>query len=155
MDTYILFNIFEGIFWIGMGIQCVVLSKMMDKEYYNISIFSASAFSFFGISDFLEIKTGALFGIWWLMAWKIVSLLAFVVIFIWYIKLRIKLGHSKNPEAHMTIPTKEVHLFDLFQCPACKMRYKEKKWADQCFDWCRIHHSCNLEIIEHAVNLEA
>lgn len=38
-----------------------------------------------------------------------------------------------------------------FQCKTCKLKYKEKKWAKKCHDWCKIHKSCNLEITKHAI----
>lgn len=38
----------------------------------------------------------------------------------------------------------------LYQCDACKLKYLEKEWAQKCELWCKEHHSCNLEIIEHA-----
>ncbi len=39
----------------------------------------------------------------------------------------------------------------LFQCPECKLFYKEKALAEKCRKWCAEHKSCNLEIIKHAV----
>ncbi len=38
----------------------------------------------------------------------------------------------------------------LYQCPECGLHYKEKKWAECCEAWCKEHHSCNLEITDHA-----
>lgn len=40
----------------------------------------------------------------------------------------------------------------LCKCPECGFNYKEKEWADKCEAWCREHKTCNLEIINHAVN---
>ena len=37
-----------------------------------------------------------------------------------------------------------------FECPECKLKYREKKWAKACEAWCREHKSCNLEITAHA-----
>ena len=42
----------------------------------------------------------------------------------------------------------------LYLCEECGMAYKEKEWAQKCQAWCKEHHTCNLEIIEHAVPLE-
>ncbi len=36
-------------------------------------------------------------------------------------------------------------------CPECGFRYAEKEWAEKCEVWCKQHHSCNLEITEHAL----
>ncbi|MCH8049067.1 hypothetical protein IIC44_03145 [Patescibacteria group bacterium] len=40
---------------------------------------------------------------------------------------------------------------ELYQCEECGFKYKEKEWAEKCQEWCKEHNSCNLEIIEHAV----
>ena len=38
-----------------------------------------------------------------------------------------------------------------YQCPECGFKYKEKEWAEKCEAWCREYHTCNLEIIKHAI----
>jgi hypothetical protein len=43
---------------------------------------------------------------------------------------------------------------DLFQCQECRMLFREKAWAEKCEAWCAKHHTCNIEIIKHAVKLE-
>ena len=40
----------------------------------------------------------------------------------------------------------------LYICEVCGMAYDEKKWAEECQKWCEEHKSCNIEIIEHAVD---
>ena len=39
----------------------------------------------------------------------------------------------------------------LFVCPECGLSYREAEWAKKCVAWCKEHHSCNIEIIAHAV----
>jgi len=39
-----------------------------------------------------------------------------------------------------------------YQCEECKFFYKDKEWAEKCEKWCKENHSCNLDIIKHAVN---
>ncbi len=41
-----------------------------------------------------------------------------------------------------------------YVCDACGFAYREKELAQRCQSWCEEHHSCNLEITEHAVPLE-
>ena len=36
-------------------------------------------------------------------------------------------------------------------CDECKLKYKDKIWADKCEEWDKKHKSCNLEITRHAV----
>ena len=40
----------------------------------------------------------------------------------------------------------------LYECPECKLKYREKKWAKACEAWCKEHHSCNLQITTQAEN---
>ena len=38
-----------------------------------------------------------------------------------------------------------------FICEECQFRYADKDLAQKCEDWCREHHSCNIEITKHAI----
>jgi len=40
-----------------------------------------------------------------------------------------------------------------FQCEICGFYYDKKKWAEKCEKWCKEHHSCNIEITKHAIQL--
>jgi hypothetical protein len=42
----------------------------------------------------------------------------------------------------------------LFQCTECGLHYKEREWKEKCEAWCRVYHSCNLEITAHAKKQE-
>ena len=39
----------------------------------------------------------------------------------------------------------------LYECLECHLKYKDKERAEKCEAWCKEHHSCNLEITEHAI----
>ena len=43
---------------------------------------------------------------------------------------------------------------EYYKCPECGMRYTDKVWAEKCEAWCKEHHTCNIEIIQHAVEGE-
>ena len=43
----------------------------------------------------------------------------------------------------------------LYICEACGFAYEQKERAQQCQAWCEEHNSCNLDITQHAVPLEA
>ncbi|MDP2672352.1 MAG: hypothetical protein Q8O84_00885 [Nanoarchaeota archaeon] len=38
-----------------------------------------------------------------------------------------------------------------YKCKECNFKYKEKKFAKKCEEWCKKNHSCNLEITKHAI----
>ncbi|HLD56904.1 MAG TPA: hypothetical protein VJA47_01270 [archaeon] len=40
-----------------------------------------------------------------------------------------------------------------YVCDACKFAYKFGEVAKDCEEWCKTHHSCNLDITKHAVKL--
>ncbi|MDE1768368.1 MAG: hypothetical protein KGH64_03515 [Candidatus Micrarchaeota archaeon] len=33
-----------------------------------------------------------------------------------------------------------------YQCNVCKLHYKSKKLADECYDWCSKYNGCNLDV---------
>lgn len=39
---------------------------------------------------------------------------------------------------------------ELYQCEECGFHYESKELAEKCEEWCKEHHSCNLEITAHA-----
>ena len=43
---------------------------------------------------------------------------------------------------------------EYYKCKECGMRYADKTWVQKCEAWCKEHHTCNLEIIQHAVESE-
>ncbi|MEK6983333.1 MAG: hypothetical protein AABX33_02070 [Nanoarchaeota archaeon] len=36
-------------------------------------------------------------------------------------------------------------------CEECNFAYNEKEITKKCENWCRKHHSCNIEITKHAI----
>ncbi|MBI5332244.1 MAG: hypothetical protein HZB65_01600 [Candidatus Aenigmarchaeota archaeon] len=38
-----------------------------------------------------------------------------------------------------------------YLCRECGFIYKENKWADACEKWCKKNHTCNIDIIKHAI----
>lgn len=51
----------------------------------------------------------------------------------------------------MTMVKKMKNGVKLHVCKACGFAYKDKKWADACYQWCSAHNSCNIEITKHAM----
>jgi len=38
-----------------------------------------------------------------------------------------------------------------YVCEECKLKYKDKIWAEKCEDWCKKNHSCNIKITKHRI----
>ena len=42
----------------------------------------------------------------------------------------------------------------IYQCPICKLHYRDEKLAQQCQEFCGAHNACSLEIIQHSLENE-
>jgi hypothetical protein len=61
-------NLIEGIFWSGIGLGFVI--SMVAPAARGDKAVAAAAFVLFGLSDFVEMQTGAWWSPRWLLAWK-------------------------------------------------------------------------------------
>jgi len=57
------------------------------------------------------------------------------------------MAHDKTGKHNMKTIRKNDKVW--YQCEECGFFYADKTWAEKCEAWCKKHHSCNLEIIEH------
>jgi hypothetical protein len=39
-------------------------------------------------------------------------------------------------------------------CEFCNCAYSEKEYAEQCQEWCKEYHRCNMKIMKHRVDLD-
>lgn len=39
----------------------------------------------------------------------------------------------------------------MYICRECGLKYKDKKWAEKCENYCKKYKQCSLEIIKHAI----
>jgi len=40
---------------------------------------------------------------------------------------------------------------NLYECEICLLKYKDKRLAKKCQEWCKKYKSCNLDITKFAV----
>ncbi len=92
------FNFFEGILWFIIGF--IIFRKSRDKRYLPIqkTLFVLSLFFYlFGVSDFIEMSTGAWWRPWWLLLMKVSCGVAFTVLFrVWYVFEKSKMPAIKS-----------------------------------------------------------
>ncbi len=60
-------NLVEGVFWIILGL-CFLVAMLRPGNKLTKAI-ACSNFILFGLSDFVEIHTGAWWKPWWLLYW--------------------------------------------------------------------------------------
>lgn len=60
-------------------------------------------------------------------------------------------GHDDDKKVNLTRKISQENNEKFYHCEECGMRYRDRSWAEKCEAWCKEHHTCNLEIIQHAV----
>lgn len=71
------FNLVEGVFWIGLGAWVLLTRRMVrGRRQVALAVFLIA----FGVSDCVEMRTGAWWTPWWLLVWKAVCVGVFLVI---------------------------------------------------------------------------
>lgn len=77
------FNLGEGIFWLVLGLACIVIYSKIKMKYASLALYSAAVLIAFGISDFFQVVYGSFLmpGMEWLLVWKILNVIALCSIF--------------------------------------------------------------------------
>jgi len=79
-------NLVEGILWIVIG-ACFLVSLLRPAQRGTKPV-AAATFIMFGISDFIEMDTGAWWRPWWLLVWKGICVAAMAGLLIDYLRRR-------------------------------------------------------------------
>jgi len=72
------FNFFEGLLWIAIGFV-FAWRAFKNPEYRSLQIGASVSFLLFGVSDFIEMRTGAWYTPWTLLALKTACVLSFLI----------------------------------------------------------------------------
>jgi hypothetical protein len=80
-------NYFECVFWCAIGVG-FGLRAVLRSDHRPSVIVAGGTFVIFGLSDFVEAHTGAWWRPWWLLAWKGLCLLVFLILLVRYARER-------------------------------------------------------------------
>ena len=80
------FNFLEACFWISLGVAFLLAA--CSKKRRRSPVITSFVFVAFGISDLVEIQTGAWWRPWWLLAWKTVCVAMLVGLYAQYVQRR-------------------------------------------------------------------
>jgi len=80
------FNLIKGIFWVFVG-WCFLVS-LVRPACRRMKVIAAATFAALGASDLVEMRTGAWWTPWWLLAWKAACIVVMLGLLIWYIRDR-------------------------------------------------------------------
>ena len=79
-------NLIEGILWIIIGV-CFLIPLLRPAQR-RAKLIAAANFIAFGLSDFVEMHTGAWWRPWWLLVWKGICVIAMLGLLIAYLRRR-------------------------------------------------------------------
>lgn len=84
--TFVLVNRVEAALWMALALAMMFAAKRYRGAARIDCIAASLAFALFGVSDLVETTTGAWWRPWWLLAWKSVCVLAFLILLARHVK---------------------------------------------------------------------
>lgn len=84
MSIHAQFNYVEAWFWITTALVVLVGSLSARKKPIGLYLCLSLLLILFGLSDFVEMQTGAWWKPWWLLLWKGLCLVGFAGCFLYY-----------------------------------------------------------------------
>jgi len=81
------FNLWEAVFWFLVGTAVLLRPAAIGLTRKERCLVVVALFAF-GISDLVEMKTGAWWKPWWFLAWKASCALTFVALSVNHLKAR-------------------------------------------------------------------
>ena len=77
------FNLLEGLLWLGIAVG-FASAFCTARSNADLKAGAAVLFLTFGLSDFVEIQTGAWYRPWWLLVWKASNLMGLIIVYVLY-----------------------------------------------------------------------
>ena len=87
MQGLYLINLAEAILWLSLGAFLLTRVLRRRTDTPRLAIFSAVILMFFGLSDLVEMKTGAWWDPWWLFLWKALCVAGLAAAGLLYLRL--------------------------------------------------------------------
>jgi hypothetical protein len=81
------FNLGEGILWIAIGTALSISAVFYRADWLRLRIVAALSFVLFGVSDFIEMRSGSWWNPLWLLAIKLICVISFATCW-WVYKMR-------------------------------------------------------------------
>lgn len=99
-DSYVAFNLIEGLFWIALGIALLGFYCRVDLYERRFVLVQGANLFLFGVSDIVEASIGSFFepGLEWLFVWKALHVILLVVAIPWYVVIRFQHERSEARE---------------------------------------------------------
>src|SRR5438309_168451 len=110
--TFVLSNHIEAGLWAAIGIGMLLMSVKHRGVVRKGCVIAGITFVIFGGSDLVEATTGAWWRPWWLLAWKALCLLVFLILLVRYARRKranqIRMTKPDPNEIRMTKPETRI-----------------------------------------------
>lgn len=83
-----IFNLCEGLLWLVLGAVLLWRSRKLAQPILHLGKIASLILFIFGLSDFIEMKTGAWWSPWWLLVLKVLCVLGLLGVGLSYYKAR-------------------------------------------------------------------
>lgn len=97
-------NYLEAILWLVIAAGFAVAALLGKSGIPGRLCIAAISFAAFGVSDVVEVQTGAWWRPWWLFAWKAACVACFLVLYIDYVRRRAKSRRQPVEDAEAEAP---------------------------------------------------
>ena len=97
MDFEKTFNLIEMFIWLIVGIAFFASRFRQSNHYKKLTFLLAVTYIAFGLSDGVEVNTGAWWQPWWLLLWKIQCVIIFAISLTYYLRTERRLKNPLNP----------------------------------------------------------
>ncbi len=99
-------NYLECALWCAIGAGFLIRA-ILRSDHRAVVLSAGVTFLLFGLSDYVEAHTGAWWRPWWLLTWKGLCLLVFLILLIRYVKQKNRLTPD-TPAPSRSSPDPEV-----------------------------------------------
>ena len=93
MTAVDVFNAVEVVIWCGIGLEFLRRGFVTGVISRRLASIAGVTFLLFGLSDVVELQTGAFWRPWWLLVWKGIC----IALFVWLWISRRSPGRFKSP----------------------------------------------------------
>jgi hypothetical protein len=83
-EIYVKGNYIEAVIWVCFAIGFAITAAKASGQIRIHRLIATLTFFGFGLSDIVEVQTGAWWRPWWLFCWKASCVLSMMLLFSWY-----------------------------------------------------------------------
>jgi hypothetical protein len=93
------YNAIEIGIWLAFAIGFLVAAFKHRAQLRRRCLFAAVTFLFFGVSDAVELYTGAWWKPWWLLTWKALCVISLLALYVDNVLLRVRRSKPRSTNA--------------------------------------------------------